>query len=252
MPAATAADLPPLRDTDGFLAWLERQDERYELAGGRLVLMAGGSAAHNDIQVNLLTALRTRLRGGPCRPNGPDLLLKLDDRTGRFPDASVTCGERGERFVTDPVVLFEILSESTEARDRGEKRREYQRLPSLRHYVLIDQATPRVEVYSRDKGVLADRLSIGLRRSRFAGKAQRRRRCGSIAEPMQRSGRAGSGAKTVGNGLASTPANGRWLFQELEGAAALLPLDALGVALPLAELYDGVALPPPGIEPQRP
>jgi Uma2 family endonuclease len=102
--------------------------------------------------VNLLAALRARLRGSPCRPNGPDLLLKVDDRTGRFPDASVTCGDRGPDFLTDPVVLFEILSESSEARDGGEKRRDYQRLPSLAHYVLIDQAAARVEVFSRAEG----------------------------------------------------------------------------------------------------
>ena len=75
--------------------------------------------------------------------------MKIDDRTGRFPAASVSCGARCRNFVADPVVLFEILSESSEARDRGEKRREYQRLPSLAHYVLIDQEVARVEVYSR-------------------------------------------------------------------------------------------------------
>jgi Uma2 family endonuclease len=152
MPGAVAPAQPVLRTVDDFLAWVERQHERYELARGQLMPMAGGSAAHNDIQVNLLTALRARLRGGPCRPNGPDLLLRIDDRTGRFPDASVACGERGPNYLTEPVVLLEILSESSEARDRGEKRRDYQRLPSLAHYVLIDQAAARVEVFSRVEG----------------------------------------------------------------------------------------------------
>ena len=91
-----------------------------------------------DIQVNLLTALRTRLRGGPCRPNGQGLLLRIDDRTGRFPDASFTCSERGPNDLTEPTALFEIPSEPSKARDRGEKRREYQRLPSLAHDALID------------------------------------------------------------------------------------------------------------------
>jgi Uma2 family endonuclease len=192
MPAAVAPAQPVLRTVDEFLAWAERQHERYEFVRGQLVLMAGGSTAHNDIQVNLLTALRGRLRGGPCRPNGPNLLLRVDDRTGRFPDASVTCGERGPDHITQPVVLFEVLSESSEARDRGEKRREYQRLPSLAHYVLIDQAVARVEVYTRSEG--------------------------------------------------------RWLFQEIEGLDATLPLDAIGVSLPLAELYDGVDLVQPETE----
>ena len=155
MPGSAAPARPVLATVDDFLAWVERQGERYEFVRGRLVLMAGASTAHNDIQVNLLTALRTRLRGSPCRPNGPDPLLRIDNRTGRFPDASITCGERGPNFLTEPVVLFEILSESSEARDRGEKRRDYQRLSSLAHYVLIDQAAARVEVFSRAERKLA-------------------------------------------------------------------------------------------------
>lgn len=188
MPSSTAPAQASLATVDDFLAWVERQNERYEFVRGRLVLMAGGSTPHNDIQVNLLAALRTRLRGTPCRPNGPDLLLRIDDRTGRFPDASVTCGPRGSNFLTDPVVLFEILSASSEARDRGEKRREYQRLPSLMHYVLIDQEMPRVEIYSRS---------------------------GEL-----------------------------WLFREIEGLEANFRLDAIGITLPLAELYEGVDLLP--------
>ena len=152
MHGSAAQAQPALRTVDEFLRWVEAQPARYEFVGGRVVLMAGGSAAHNDIQVNLLAALRNRLRDGPCRPNGPDLMLRIDDRTGRFPDASVTCGERSRNFLTEPTVLFEILSPATEARDRGEKRREYQRLPSLAHYVLIDQETPRVEIYTRGDG----------------------------------------------------------------------------------------------------
>jgi Uma2 family endonuclease len=186
MPGSAASAHPPPATFDDFLAWVERQDERYEFVRGRLVLMPGGSTAHNDIQVNLLSTLRTRLRGSPCRPNGPDLLVKVDDWTGCSPDASVSCGERGRNFLADPVVLFEILSDSTEARGRGERRREYQRLPSLAHHVLIDQEVARVEVYSR--------------------------------------------------------AGDRWLFQEIEGLAASFHLDAIGIDLPLAELYEGVAL----------
>lgn len=181
----------PAEDTlatvEAFLDWVERQPGRYEFVRGRVVAMAGGTAVHNDIQVNLLAVLRQRLRGTPCRPNGPDLLLRIDARTGRFPDASISCGERGPNYLTDPVVLFEIMSASTEARDRGEKRREYQRIESLVHYVLIDQGAARLEIYSR--------------------------------------------------------AEGRWLFQETEGQDAILRLDTPAIALPLAELYDGVDLP---------
>ena len=69
MPHSTASAQPVLHTVDDFLAWVERQNERYEFVHGRLVLMAGGSSAHDDIQVNLLAALRARLHGTPCRPN---------------------------------------------------------------------------------------------------------------------------------------------------------------------------------------
>lgn len=149
MPEATATPQPTLVDVDDFLAWVQDQRERYEFVRGRLVMMAGGSEDHNDIQINLLTALKRRLQGGPCKPNGSDLLVRIDDRTGRFPDASVTCGREGKHYVTAPVAIFEILSPATELADRADKRRDYQRLGSLRHYVLVAQDVPRVELYSR-------------------------------------------------------------------------------------------------------
>ncbi len=188
MSEATATPQPVLADVDDFLAWIQGQRERYEFVGGRLVMMAGGSEDHNDIQVNLLAALKRRLRGGPCKPNGSDLLVRIDERTGRFPDASVTCGREGRSYVTAPVAVFEILSPASELADRTEKRRDYQRLASLRHYVLIAQDAPRIEAYSRG------------RRS--------------------------------------------WRFEELEGLDAVLSLEAFGIELPLAEIYEGLSLAP--------
>jgi Uma2 family endonuclease len=146
-----ATPQPMLADVDDFLAWVQGQRERYEFVGGRLVMMAGGSEDHNDIQVNLLAALKRRLSGGACKPNGSDLLVRIDERTGRFPDASVTCGREGGNYVTAPVAIFEILSPATELLDRTDKRRDYQRLSSLRHYVLIAQDAPRIEAYTRSK-----------------------------------------------------------------------------------------------------
>jgi Uma2 family endonuclease len=180
MSDAPATPQPVLADVDDFLAWVQGQRERYEFVGGRLVMMAGGSEDHNDIQVNLLTALKRRLR---CKPNGSDLLVRIDERTGRFPDASVTCGREGRNYITAPVAVFEILSPATELSDRTEKRRDYQRLASLRHYVMIAQDAPRIEAYTR----------------------------------------AGRG----------------WRFEELEGLEAVLALEAFGLELPLAEIYDG-------------
>jgi Uma2 family endonuclease len=190
MPEATATPQPMLADIEDFLAWVQGERERYEIVVGRLVMMAGGSEGDNDIQVNLLSSLKQRLRGGPCKPNGSDLLVRIDDRTGRFPDVSVSCGHEGSNFVTGPVAVFEILSPTTELADRTDKRRDYQRLESLRHYVLIAQDAPRVEIYSR--------------------------------------------------------AGPSWRFEEIEGLDATIPLDALAIAPPLAELYEGLSFSAPG------
>jgi Uma2 family endonuclease len=142
----------PIEDLHAFRRWVHGQEGRHEFVDGRIVAMAGGSRGHNDIQVNLMGELRSRLRGGPCRANGPDLLVRTaaNGRRGRFPDASVTCGpEEDPYLVTAPTALFEILSPESEARDRGEKWQEYQSLRSLRHYVLIAQDRLRVEHFRR-------------------------------------------------------------------------------------------------------
>ena len=143
-----------LDDVEDFLAWLAGQEGHYEFVDGRIVSMAGGSERHNDIQVNLMLAIGTRLRGGPCKVNGPDLLIRTDSlgRRGRFPDASISCGRENGRFITRPLVIIEVLSQETELVDRTEKRREYQSIPSLIHYVLVSQSTPRVEIYTREAG----------------------------------------------------------------------------------------------------
>jgi Uma2 family endonuclease len=139
-----------------FLDWVQVQDGRYEFVDGRIQAMAGGSRAHNDLQIRLIVALAARLEGGPCRVNGPDLLIRTDpvsDRRGRFPDASVECGPpSSERFSDRPCIVVEILSPETELLDRTVKMREYQSLPSLLHYVLAAQDAARVEVYSRQVG----------------------------------------------------------------------------------------------------
>jgi Uma2 family endonuclease len=189
--AEITGNAPVLDDVEDFLAWLAGQEGRYEFVDGRIVAMAGGSERHNDIQMNLAVAIGSRLRGGPCKVNGPDLLIRTDrpGRRGRFPDISISCGRENGRYITRPVVVFEVLSEETELLDRSDKRREYQSLPSLAHYVLVAQDMPRVEVYSRR--------------------------------------------------------GGQWLFTEIEGLDALLPLDPPGIALPLAEIYAGLDLPVP-------
>ena len=81
---------PPIAAVEDLLAWTEGRDGKWQLMDGVPVMMAGGSEAHDIIAVNAITELRPRLRDTGCRPHGGDLLIKIDHRTGVYPDVSVT------------------------------------------------------------------------------------------------------------------------------------------------------------------
>lgn len=134
------------------------RNERWELIGGRVVrMMVGARWEHNYLIQNIASGLRERLRaqGSPCRTLTETFYLKeksLD--ASLLPDVMVHCGplEPGATSIPDPVVLLEVLSIGGEARDRFEKWAVYQRLPSLRHYVLVTRDRPHVEIYDRADG----------------------------------------------------------------------------------------------------
>ena len=124
-----------------FFAWEERQPMRYEFDGLRPVAMTGGTAAHAKIQGNLHRAIGGRLSGRPCEYYGNDLKVQTSATTSRYPDGFVMCTPVPDRatVVHDPVVIFEVLSESTAATDFGEKSDEYAAMPSVQRYVLLRQ-----------------------------------------------------------------------------------------------------------------
>ena len=109
-----------------FLAWEERQELRYEFDGGKPIAMAGGTAAHAAIARNLLFSLTGALRGKPCQPYGSDLKISVAGSI-RYPDAFVVCTPVQPRatIITDPVMVFEILSASTINEDAVVKNAEY-------------------------------------------------------------------------------------------------------------------------------
>ncbi len=133
-----------------FLAWEERQELRYEFDGFQPVAMTGGTAAHSAIQINLLTVLRGRLRGGPCRPFGSGLKILVAGRI-RYPDAFVVCTPVPPRstVVSEPVAIFEILSESTANTDLIAKNAEYRATSSVQYYVILQQASAALMAYAR-------------------------------------------------------------------------------------------------------
>jgi Uma2 family endonuclease len=134
-----------------FLEWEERQPMRYEFDGAGPVAMTGGTRAHARIQRNLAFALTGRLRGKPCEFLGSDLKIKTSEDHIRYPDGFVTCtpGDNASTMVSDPVVIFEVLSPSTAASDRIVKAREYQAMPSVQRYVMFEQDRPGATVYAR-------------------------------------------------------------------------------------------------------
>ena len=141
----------PMSRADFFL-WAESQEGRYEFDGMRPVAMTGGSNNHGTIAANLITHLGNRLRGKPCRrmtAEGGGVATVGD--TVRYPDATVTCSpvQGGERLLPDPVVVFEVLSPSSRHTDLVVKPIEYGAVPSIRRYVIVEQAKIEIRGYVR-------------------------------------------------------------------------------------------------------
>jgi Uma2 family endonuclease len=134
----------------------ERKAEfRSEYFRGETFAMAGASANHNLIVLNAGASLREQLKKKPCRVYPSDLKLRIE-ATGfyTYPDLSVVCGDpqlesdAGD-VLLNPVVLVEVLSDSTEAYDRGKKFEHYRTIPSLMHYVLIAQDRHSIDCFTR-------------------------------------------------------------------------------------------------------
>ena len=145
----------PLDETE-YLALEARSPVRHEYVAGEIFAMTGASIRHNIIAGNLYTALRTHLRGTPCRALMEGVKLRLKkERSYFYPDVMVTCEARlleldaSTQIVEDPVLLIEVLSPTTEGIDRREKLRAYRTLPGLKEYALVSQDECRVELYRR-------------------------------------------------------------------------------------------------------
>jgi Uma2 family endonuclease len=151
---------------DEFLAWEERQPERFELAGGVVRMMAGGTEDHDRIGLNVATALRTRLRGKPCSAHSSNLkLLSRAAGASMYPDVFVRCGPRegGRTRIEDAVVAFEVLSEGTAQFDLTHKRLAYEAIPSLRRLVYVSTVEARLDVRVRgEDGSWRDETVEGL------------------------------------------------------------------------------------------
>jgi Uma2 family endonuclease len=131
---------------------------KHEYLRGEVFAMAGGTPEHARLQSRLATELGRLLAGTPCEPFSSDLRVRVVETDfSTYPDLTVVCGKLetardDQDAATNPTVLVEVLSDSTEAYDRGEKFAHYRRLASLREYVLVSQRARRIEVFRRRAG----------------------------------------------------------------------------------------------------
>jgi Uma2 family endonuclease len=146
----TVEEFLELNGTDGV---------RYEYVAGQIFAMNRPFIRHQAIVSNLLLHFGNQLRGGPCRAWDSQTAVRLQvDREDIFyiPDVMVACGPLTDQilnahYLTNPCVVFEVLSPSTEAIDRREKNLNYRHLPSLEEYLLIAQQSMHVTVFRRSE-----------------------------------------------------------------------------------------------------
>ncbi len=140
---------------EDYLGVEEMSSVRHEFVDGQIFAMAGGTPEHAALSAAALVLLGIKLSGGPYRPYSADLRIRvLATGLATYPDAAIICGDvardpASPTHVTNPRVIVEVLSASTEEYDRGEKREHYQQIEALREYVLISQDRRRIEVFAR-------------------------------------------------------------------------------------------------------
>ena len=179
---------PVTMTKEAFLAWVERREGRYELAGGHVVMMVHVTWNHAVVTSNLLVALKTRLNRGKYDAVSEAFAVDVSDSL-RFPDVLVQGVPIDGKTLeaSAPILIAEVLSPGTLHVDFGEKKREYLSLPTVDTYMVVSPDEPRAWVWQRKAGEFP-------------------------AEP-----------------------------EIIEGADKRIALPALGIEIPLAELYQGVS-----------
>jgi Uma2 family endonuclease len=139
-----------------YLALEATSNVKHEYLDGQIYAMAGGTPQHAALAATVIGLLFPQLRAGRCRALDADLRVKIA-ATGlaTYPDVTIVCGPRelapdDAQAVTNPTLIVEVLSRSTEEYDRGDKFEHYKALPSLKQYVLVSHRERRVEVHTRE------------------------------------------------------------------------------------------------------
>ena len=141
-----------------YLKMEAKSDIKHEYIAGEIYAMAGATDAHVTIAGNIFALLLTHLRGSGCRVYISDMKARIEEKNCfYYPDVMVTCepeDRENNTYKKFPRLIIEVLSDSTEAFDRGDKFADYQSLPSLQEYVLINPKKVRIECFRRtDEGL---------------------------------------------------------------------------------------------------
>ena len=161
---ANRADDGLYMTVEQYLALDEATDGKYEYLDGYVFMlrppssayddhprdMAGGSVAHAALCARLATLVNVALGDSPCMAYTSDARMKLAERQYLYPDVTISCGEEAGSMLANPTVIIEVLSPTTEKRDRGAKFKSYKALPSLQEYVLIGSEYRTIEVHRRE------------------------------------------------------------------------------------------------------
>ena len=158
IPAMRASPLPTRMTSAEFIDWaLEQPAPRYELVEGEVVAMAPERDDHNLVKLNISVALRSAVAAArlPCRTYTDGMAVEIDEEHTYGPDAMVRCGDPldpGALVVRDPLILVEVISRSSAGADSGKKFADYFRLPSVRHYLVVDPRRRTVVHHERSTG----------------------------------------------------------------------------------------------------
>ncbi|MCC3406990.1 MAG: Uma2 family endonuclease [Microcoleus sp. PH2017_10_PVI_O_A] len=137
-----------------YFTWEEQQLEKHELIDGRVYAMTGGTRNHSDIAGNFLAIVKPHLRGSGCRTYNSDCRVNIFNTSNYlYPDLSVTCDPKDNssvQYITYPCLIVEVLSDSTEAYDRGKKFEKYRRNPNLVDYVLVSSDEMAIDIYHKN------------------------------------------------------------------------------------------------------
>jgi Uma2 family endonuclease len=158
-----AKDNSPQLTPEEYFIWEEQQLEKHEYIDGQVYAMIGGSVNHSLISVSknhslisvrVITLFANHLEGSGCETGNSDLrvnIVETNDYT--YPDASVTCDDRDKtttQYITYPCLIVEVLSDSTEAYDRGGKFRMYRKNPVLKDYLLVSSTRMEMDLYHKN------------------------------------------------------------------------------------------------------